>query len=47
MSARTTPPADPFWNASFGAYRTWHEIATAEDALAFLREGRRVLARHP
>src|SRR5829696_4248601 len=38
------PPPDPFWNAPFGAYRTWHQVATAEDALDFFREARRVLA---
>lgn len=38
-----TPPADPFWNAPFGAFRTWHEVATPQDALAFFRAARRVL----
>jgi hypothetical protein len=36
---------DPYWNAPFGAYRTWDEITSVEDALAFFREGRRVLGR--
>ena len=40
-----TPPADPFWNAPFGAFRTWHEVATAEEALAFFHDARRVLGR--
>ena len=39
------PPGHDFWNAPFGAYRTIHEIRTAEHALAFFRAGRdRVLA---
>jgi hypothetical protein len=39
------PSDDPYWNASFGAYRTWDEITSVEDALAFFRAGRRVLGR--
>jgi hypothetical protein len=31
---------DPFWNAPFGAYRTWYEVTTAEDALTFIRAAR-------
>ena len=31
------PDQDPFWNASFGAYRTVEEVASAEEALGFLR----------
>jgi len=38
------PAADPFWNAPFGAYRTWREVATAAEALDFIRAARMVLA---
>ena len=31
---------DPFWNAPFGAYRTWREVTTAEQAVAFFRAAR-------
>jgi hypothetical protein len=35
------PPGDPaFWNASFGAVRTIHQIGTAAGAAAFFRDGR-------
>jgi hypothetical protein len=34
---------DPFWNAPFGAYRTWSEVATPAAAVEFLRTGRGVL----
>lgn len=34
---------DPIWNAPFGAYRTWHELTTAEQALDFFRAGRSAL----
>ena len=34
---------DPFWNAPFGAYRTWREVTEPEQALEFLRAGRKVL----
>jgi hypothetical protein len=34
---------DPFWNAPFGAYRTWEEIPTPAAAMEFLRAGRAVL----
>jgi hypothetical protein len=37
------PPDDSFWNAPFGACRTWHEAGDAEQALMFLRAGRAVL----
>jgi len=38
------PPAeDPFWNAPFGAYRTWREVTTAEEALDFFHRARSVL----
>ena len=33
------PAAGEFWNASFGAYRTWAEVPDADAALAFLRSG--------
>jgi hypothetical protein len=39
------PAADPFWNAPFGAYRTWREVTTAAEALDFFRAGRAVLRR--
>jgi hypothetical protein len=29
------PPTGPFWNASFGAYRTYEDVASAEDPQAF------------
>jgi hypothetical protein len=35
------PSADEFWNVSFGAYRTWDAVATADDAVEFFRAGRR------
>ncbi len=31
---------DAFWNAPFGAYRTWHEVATPAEALTFIRSAR-------
>jgi hypothetical protein len=31
---------NPFWNAAFGAYRTWDEVTTAEQALQFFRAAR-------
>jgi hypothetical protein len=34
---------NPFWNAPFGAYRTWSEVATAEEAQQFFRAARRTL----
>jgi hypothetical protein len=34
---------NPFWNAAFGAYRTWDEVTTAEQALQFFRAARREL----
>jgi len=36
-----TPASDGFWNASFGAFRTWDTIRSVDDAVDFLREGRR------
>jgi hypothetical protein len=38
-----TLPDDPMWNAPFGAYRTWHEVTNAEQALDFFRAGRAAL----
>lgn len=32
-------PDDGFWNAPFGAARTWESIGTVDDAVAFFREG--------
>ena len=34
---------NPFWNAPFGAYRTWDEVTTAEDAVEFFRAARKEL----
>jgi hypothetical protein len=35
------PPGDPaFWNAPFGAARTFRQIGTAAEATAFFRDGR-------
>jgi hypothetical protein len=41
------PPGDPaFWNAPFGAARTFRQIGTVAEATAFFREGRaRILRR--
>ncbi len=39
------PPADPFWNASFGAYRTRDQVGDAQQALDFLRAGHAALLR--
>jgi hypothetical protein len=41
------PPAGDFWNASFGAYRTWSQVTDTEQALGFLRDGRAGLAPQP
>jgi hypothetical protein len=38
-----TFPDDAFWNAPFGAYRTWREVTTPEQALSFFRAARVVL----
>jgi hypothetical protein len=40
------PPGDPaFWNAPFGAVRTFRQVGTVAEAAAFFRDGRaRVLA---
>jgi hypothetical protein len=40
-----TPADDPFWNAPFGAYRTWREVTTPGEAMAFFHEARAVLGR--
>jgi hypothetical protein len=41
-----SPPApDPFWNAPFGAARTWDELTSPALALEFLRAGRALLGR--
>jgi hypothetical protein len=34
---------DGFWNAPFGAYRTWREVTTPEQALSFFRAARVIL----
>ena len=35
------PPGDPaFWNAPFGAARTFRQIGTVAEATAFFRDGR-------
>jgi hypothetical protein len=41
------PAAGDFWNASFGAYRTWSQVTTTEQALDFLRAGHSSLPHHP
>ena len=33
------PTSGEFWNAPFGAYRTWDDVRDAAAALAFLRSG--------
>jgi hypothetical protein len=38
-------PANPFWNAPFGAFRTNHAVTSVDEAVEFLMEGRdRVVA---
>jgi hypothetical protein len=44
---RLPPPDGDFWNASFGAYRTWSQVTSPQQALAFLRDGHAALAHHP
>jgi hypothetical protein len=44
---RLPPPAGDFWNASFGAYRTWSQVGSTEQALDFLRAGHSSLPTHP
>lgn len=39
------PPEGEFWNAPFGAFRTWTETPDVDTALAFLRAGRAALGR--
>jgi hypothetical protein len=41
------PPAGDFWNASFGAYRTWSQVTNTQQALAFLRTGYSSLPHQP
>lgn len=36
-----------FWNAPFGAYRTWREIGSEAAAVAFYEQGRRVFESGP
>jgi hypothetical protein len=37
----TVPAGNPFWNESFGASRSWDEIATVDDAVRFFAAGLR------
>jgi len=40
------PPGDPaFWNAPYGAARTFRQIGTVAEAVAFFREGRALACR--
>jgi hypothetical protein len=41
------PPAGDFWNASFGAYRTWSQVTNTQQALDFLRAGHSMLPPQP
>jgi hypothetical protein len=41
------PPAADFWNASFGAYRTWSQVTNTQQALDFLRAGHSSLSSQP
>ena len=41
------PPAGDFWNASFGAYRTWSQVTNTQQALDFLRAGHSLLPPQP
>jgi hypothetical protein len=43
VGPHAAPSDDPFWNAPFGAYRTWQEVTTREQALEFFRAARAVL----
>ncbi len=38
------PPEGDYWNAPFGAYRTWDEVGNVDLALEFLRTGHDALA---
>jgi hypothetical protein len=38
------PPDGEYWNASFGAYRTWDDVGEVDQALDFLRTGHDALA---
>ena len=44
---RLPPPAGELWNAPFGAYRTWSQVTSSEQALDFLRAGHSSLPPHP
>jgi hypothetical protein len=41
------PPSGDFWNAPFGAYRTWSEVTNTQQALDFLRAGHSLLPPQP
>ncbi len=45
VGPHSEPPPDPFWNAPFGASRTWDELTSPALALGFLRAGRARLGR--
>lgn len=38
------PGDDPFWNAPFGAARSWTEVSSADEAVDFLTQGRALAA---
>jgi hypothetical protein len=40
------PPEGDFWNAPFGAYRTWTQVDDVAQVLDFLRVGHSTLLRH-
>jgi hypothetical protein len=44
---RLPPPDGDFWNAQFGAVRTWSQVSDARQALDFLRAGRCALDGRP
>jgi hypothetical protein len=45
VGPHSSPAPDPFWNAPFGAARTWDEVTAPGAALDFFRAGRVVLGR--
>jgi hypothetical protein len=45
VGPHSPPPPDPFWNAPFGAARSWDELTSPALALEFLRAGHAQLAR--
>lgn len=45
VGPHSAPSPDPFWNAPFGAARTWDELTSPPLALEFLRAGRALLDR--